>query len=467
MRSSLSTPTLRGGSEIILDDLTKQPSWMYNHQPHNSALPSPSQEENDFMFSTISTTPSTPLTNSYHHHRSVHSSRDGSALYQHAMHTIEDVGTGGSSRQSRQPFEHTTRLTSSERWNLEHVVDREDLRSRRGISSKKLNTAGHHVMYGGISRLTTNPPPSAVPVTAGAGSSSYSSSIVTITTDGPRIDYSNDIYGIKNATSGVISVPSIQKKLPEEWIAVTSKLNSQTFFYNVRTKQTQWSRPFRLAYPAKPPPPPPPKPICTHDECKALSFCSIIGPHLPTEEDLLYRNMEHDIISMDFATALMRYGPKVLLYKILMGSVIRCYETWQKFTIQSKINRNALQYISSTKIQAQYRRLLVLKQMKERIREYKKRLKCADFIDIRMNIKEMIENMSDTTRDWYLPFTGNYLQRVIGNSKKKLKSKKCLEEICNQPAIMTQKNGFCVQCNYDKRFPEKAAMRRIMAGMNM
>ena len=105
--------------------------------------------------------------------------------------------------------------------------------------------------------------------------------------------------------------------------------------------------------------------------------------------------------------------------------------------------------------------------MKERIREYKKRLKCADFIDIRMEIKEMIENMSDTTRDWYLPFTGNYLQRVIGNSKKKLKEKKCLEEICNQPAFLTQKNGFCVQCNYDKRFPEKAALRRIMAGMNM
>jgi hypothetical protein len=300
-----------------------------------------------------------------------------------------------------------------------------------------------------------------VPVTAGG------SSIVTITTDGPRIDYPRDIYGVRNPTSGVLSLPNIQPELPDEWVAVTSKLNSQTFFFNTRTKHAQWSRPFREAYPSKPPPPPPKPPICAHDRCKALQFCCEIGPHLPTDEDLKYRNMEHDIVSMDFATALMRYGPKVLLYKILMASVIRCYETWHKFAVKSREDREFLYFTCAAKIQAQCRRVLVENQMLERIREYKKRLKCADFPDIREEISAMVKNMTDATREWYIPFTSNYLTRVVGNAKKKPKPKKCLEEICNQPAFMTQKNGYCVQCNYDKRFPEKAALRRIMAGMNM
>jgi len=175
--------------------------------------------------------------------------------------------------------------------------------------------------------------------------------------------------------------------------------------------------------------------------------------------------MEHDLVSIDFATALMRFGPRVLLYKILMASVVHCFETWHDNAIQSRVDREKLHFLMATKIQSQYRRVLVEKEMIERVREYKKRLKCADFPDIRTEMKALIENMSDETRSWFVPFTGKYLDRVIGASKKKAKPKNCQTESCIQPPYLTQKNGLCVQCNYFIRFPNKAALARVMANM--
>ena len=179
--------------------------------------------------------------------------------------------------------------------------------------------------------------------------------------------------------------------------------------------------------------------------------------------------MEHDLVSIDFATALMKFGPRVLLYKILMASVVHCYETWQAFAVASRIARELKEFNAAATLQANWRRVLVEKEMIDRIREYKKRLKCADFPDIRTEMKVMIETMSEETRNWYLPFTANYLNRVIkGTQKKKLR--KCLnaeENGCIQPSYLTQKNGLCQRCNYFIRFPERAALQRVMEGMNL
>ena len=294
-------------------------------------------------------------------------------------------------------------------------------------------------------------------------------SILSMTADGPRIDYPHDAYGVRNATSGVIARNMVQAELPQEWVAITSKQNSQTFFYNTRTKRVSWARPFREEYPEQPPPPPPPPPICRHDQCRGSPFCFEIGPHLPTDEDLITRNEEHDIVAIDFATALMKFGPKVLLYKILMASVTHCWDTWHAYAIASRKARELLHFNSATLIQAHYRRVLVQEQMIERIREYKKRLKCADFPDIRQQMREMIDGMREGTRDWYLPYTGNYMKRVIGGSKKKPAPQKCRnsDSGCIQPAYMTQTNGLCRQCNFFIRFPERAALQKVRDGMNL
>ena len=424
MRTSQSLHSL-GGSELY-DDLTTKPSWMYS--PGGSGL---TFVNSSASYSHSSPPPFSPSSSAVRRQENVR-------IYNQSLARIEHVSTGSSSRLSRRPFARTTG------------------------SASKLSNAGYSVMYGGNHHITKHPPPSAVPT----GASTFGSrSIVSMTSDGPRIDYAQDRFGIRNATSGVINAPAIQPELPDEWVAVTSKLNSMTFFYNTRTKETRWNRPFRAAYPASPPPSPPPPPICNHDRCKSYGFCCEIGPHLPTDEDLNIRNMEHDLVSIDFATALMRFGPRVLLYKILMASVVHCFETWHDNAIQSRVDREKLHFLMATKIQSQYRRVLVEKEMIERVREYKKRLKCADFPDIRTEMKALIENMSDETRSWFVPFTGKYLDRVIGASKKKAKPKNCQTESCIQPPYLTQKNGLCVQCNYFIRFPNKAALARVMANM--
>ena len=427
MHTSSSYPNIHsGGSELT--DLTSKPSWMYDLPPNS-----------DGTYGGSALVESTSATST--------------SIYNQAHASIEKIGTGNSSRLSRRPFARTsTTRTSTARSDVSRLPDLEP---------------GYSVVYGGNHHITKYPPPSSIPT----GTSTYdSSSIVTLTADGPRIDYTHDAYGVRNATSGVISLPEIQKELPDEWVAVTSKLNACTFFYNTRTKKTQWHRPFRAAYPAPPPLPDPPPPVCHHNQCKSYSFCTVIGPQMPTDEDLNYRSMEHDLVSIDFATALMRFGPRVLLYKILMASVVHCFETWHENAIQSRIDREHLHFNMACKIQAQYRRVLVEREMIDRIREYKKRLKCADFPDIRDEMKHMIENMSDDTRSWFLPFTGAYLQRVIHSHVKKKQPKCCINSQvegkgCIQPKFLTQKNGYCVNCNFAVRFPAKAALRMVLASM--
>jgi hypothetical protein len=436
MNHRRSTGSLHGGGSAlqsdVVNDLTMKPSWMYDLPQGGSELSNDHHQYNlnqlskstNFHRRTITT--SSQLSNAGYaamynnRHRLSHSSLSSLSRRHQSLSSITSID----------PRDSMTPMTAVTRVHMGHPYQR------------------------------------SLPYD---GSSTYNTSTVTMTSDGPRIDFPYDAYGVRNPTSGVVSIDDIQNELPSEWVAVTSSQNSQTFFYNTRTERVSWARPFREEYPAPPPPPPPPPKICHHGRCKGSDFCFEIGPQLPTDNDLLNRNMSHDLVSIDFGTALMKFGPKVLLYKILMANVLHCFETWHVNALKSREDRELLEFNSAALIQAHWRRMMVEAAMIERIREYKKRLKCYDFPDIRNELKEMVSNMSEDTRNWYLPFTANYLKRVIGHSKSKTKPKKCLNSIdngCIQPAYLTQENGYCQRCNYFKRFPEKAALQRVMEQFN-
>ena len=283
-----------------------------------------------------------------------------------------------------------------------------------------------------------------------------------------RLDWDGEHYRHPrraNSTTGVLSLEAAKKNLPGDWIAVSSHRNDQTFFYNVRTKKAQWTKPWRELPPDPPPPPPPPPPVCDHDECNGLSFCQKIGPKFPTDTDLDIRASEHDLVSMDFSTALMVHGPKILLAKVLLANVLSCFERWREGVKIIIHEREELRRRSATLIQANWRRVMVMNSLFERYREYQRRLKCHDFPDIRQELKLLVTNMSQETAKWFDDFKRSYMNTAVGRKKKRYVPEKCARETCNQPGFLVQKNGFCRQCNYFDRFPKKAALGTVKSAM--
>ena len=283
-----------------------------------------------------------------------------------------------------------------------------------------------------------------------------------------RLDWQGEHYRHPrraNSTTGVLSLPEANKKLPADWIAVSSHRNNQTFFYNTRTRKAQWTKPFRELPPDPPSPPPPPPPVCDHAGCKGLSFCSLIGPKIPTDDDLEIRANEHDLVSMDFSLALMMHGPKILLAKVLLANVLHCFERWREGAKMIKHEREELHRRSATIIQANWRRYTVMISLFERYREYRRRLKCHDFPDIRAELKQLLTAMPPETAKWFADFKGSYMKQMVGKKKKTFVPEKCARDTCNQPGYLVQKNGLCRQCNFFDRFPEKASLGAVKNAM--
>ena len=283
-----------------------------------------------------------------------------------------------------------------------------------------------------------------------------------------RLDWPGEHYRhprLQASTTGVLALSHASKGLPPDWIAVSSHRNNQTFFFNTRTKKAQWTKPWRELPPDPPPPPPPPKPVCDHTGCKGLSFCERIGPKFPTDAELDIRASEHDLVSMDFSLALMMHGPKILLAKVLLANVLHCFEKWREGAKINKREREELRRLSATLIQAHWRRVMVMNSLFERYREYRRRLKCHDFPDIRAELKQLLTAMPTETAVWFAQFKGSYMKQMVGKKKKPYVPDSCGNETCNQPGYLVQKNGLCRQCNYFARFPEMASLGTVKSAM--
>ena len=256
-------------------------------------------------------------------------------------------------------------------------------------------------------------------------------------------------------------------KLPEGWVEVVSKRNNKTFYYNVNTHRAMWSRPFRTDD----------VPIhaglrLSNEQLEGrqlLQSLSIVehqqAPH--TDKDLLARAAQTEIAEMEFSTAMLRYGPRVLLARVLLKYEITYFNLWRENARLQREERIRKIHAAATRIQAGARRKLVLMNLEERRKEYIKRLKCHDFPDIRMELVEVEAEMSNSMRQWFETFKSSYLKKSMSAKQPPRKKPKCKSEDCLRPYFLVQKNGYCVECNFVMRNPEKAATAKVLARMGL
>ena len=290
----------------------------------------------------------------------------------------------------------------------------------------------------------------------------------SISSPSVRFDHPGESWNRRSTTTGVQSRTHGRTLPGSEWVAVRSKRNNQTFYYHVRTHRVTWIKPWRDELPAPLPPPPPDPPVCRHPECRGAShgrhgICLRFGPQIANDEDLRIRANKHGVAALEFGQALIMHGPKIILAKILFGNAEHCFQMWRAGAKEKKRLREELHFRSAAKIQAQYRRCLVEAQMRERIREYKRRLKCADFPDIRAQMKQLLTyELPENTKEWFLSWSASYMQRSLGRAKPpKRRPTGCANDACQQPPLCVQTNGFCVRCNYLVRFPDKANLMLV------